>query len=342
MLRLEHISVAYGKHEALHDVSLDIEAGRTTVILGANGAGKTTLLKTIAGLVRPRPGGRILFEGRGIGPEPPHPMVAAGLALVPEGRRPFGDLAVMDDVRLGASPGAARANEVRQLEKQLALFPLLAQRRNQLAKTMSGGEQQMLAIARALMSEPKILLLDEPSLGLGPRLVKDLFATLRSITQLGQSVVLVEQNVHQSLRLAHRVYVLENGRMVRSGSASEMQEDAAIQQAYLGLSDRRPPPPAVVPVRHHPGGFVNPFSRTVSPARRPSAPDQQQVMAAQVATGSGFFHPYARSVSAQPSGPAPAAQSVATTDPTRPAAARTESIPTSGGFVNPSARTLKQ
>ena len=240
MLRLEHISVAYGKHEALHDVTLDVESGRTTVILGANGAGKTTLLKTIAGLVRPQPGGRILFEGRAIENEPPHRIVAAGIALVPEGRRLFGDMTVIENLRMGAYTPHARANEGRQLEKQLALFPRLAERRNQLAKTMSGGEQQMLAIARALMSEPKILLLDEPSLGLGPRLVKDLFATLRTITQRGQSVVLVEQNVHQSLRLADRVYVLENGRIVRSGLASEIQKDAAIQQAYLGLSDKRP------------------------------------------------------------------------------------------------------
>jgi branched-chain amino acid transport system ATP-binding protein len=342
MLRLEHISVAYGKHEALHDVTLDIESGRTTVILGANGAGKTTLLKTIAGLVRPRPGGRILFEGRPIEAESPHRMVAAGIALVPEGRRLFGDMTVMDNLRMGAYARHARANEARQLEKQLALFPLLAQRRNQLAKTMSGGEQQMLAIARALMSEPKVLLLDEPSLGLGPRLVKDLFATLRSITQLGQSVVLVEQNVHQSLRLAHRVHVLENGHIVRSGSAGEIAQDAAIQQAYLGLSDKRPVVAAAAPTRHHPGGFVNPFSRTVSPARSPSAQDQEQAMAAQIATGSGFFHPYARSVSPQPSGPVPAAQSVATADPARPPATRTESIPTSGGFVNPHARAPKQ
>ena len=169
--------------------------------------------------MRPQPGGRILFEGRPIEHEPPHRIVAAGIALVPEGRRLFGDMTVIDNLRMGAYTPHARANEARQLEKQLALFPRLAERRNQLAKTMSGGEQQMLAIARALMSEPKILLLDEPSLGLGPRLVKDLFATLRTHHQRGQSVVLVEQNVHQSLRLADRVYVLENGRIVRSGPA---------------------------------------------------------------------------------------------------------------------------
>jgi len=342
MLRLEHISVAYGKHEALHDVTLDIESGRTTVILGANGAGKTTLLKTIAGLARPHPGGRILFEGRAIENEPPHRMVAAGIALVPEGRRLFGDMTVIENLRMGAYTPHARANEGRQLEKQLALFPLLAQRRNQLAKTMSGGEQQMLAIARALMSEPKILLLDEPSLGLGPRLVKDLFATLRTITQRGQSVVLVEQNVHQSLRLAHRVYVLENGRIVRSGLASEIQKDAGIQQAYLGLSDKGPIAPPIEPVRDYPGGFVNPFSRTVSPARSSIVEDQEQAMAGQVAsmTGNGFFHPYARSVPAQPATPMPAQPAADTAS--APAAARTESIPTSGGFVNPNARPAKQ
>ena len=342
MLRLEHISVAYGKHEALHDVTLDIEAGQTTVILGANGAGKTTLLKTIAGLVRPRPGGRILFEGRGIENEQPHQMVAAGIALVPEGRRLFGDMTVIENLRMGAYTRHARANEGHQLEKQLALFPRLAQRRGQLAKTMSGGEQQMLAIARALMSEPKILLLDEPSLGLGPRLVKDLFATLRTVTQRGQSVVLVEQNVHQSLRLAHRVYVLENGRIVRSGLASEIQKDAGIQQAYLGLSDKGPVAAPIEPVRDYPGGFVNPFSRTVSPARSSNAKDQEQAMAGQVAsmTGSGFFHPYARSVPTQPATPMPAQP--AADSASAPAAARTESIPTSGGFVNPNARPAKQ
>jgi len=344
MLRLEHISVTYGKHEALHDVTLDVEAGRTTVILGANGAGKSTLLKTIAGLVQPRPGGRILFEGRGIENAPPHKMVAAGIALVPEGRRLFGDMTVIDNLRMGAYTPHARANAARQLETQLALFPRLAQRRSQLARTMSGGEQQMLAIARALMSEPKVLLLDEPSLGLGPRLVKDLFAILRTITEAGQSVVLVEQNVHQSLRLAHRVYVLENGRIVRSGTAAEIKQDTAIQEAYLGLSGSRPADAAVVPVRHTPGGFVNPFSRTVAPARRSSAQDQEQAMAAQLesTSGSGFFHPYARSVQAQASTgtPSPAAAAVPHS-PSQPAV-RKEAIPTSGGFVNPNARPAKQ
>jgi ABC-type branched-subunit amino acid transport system ATPase component len=235
MLRLEHISVAYGKHEALHDVSLEAAAGKTTVILGANGAGKTTLLKTVAGLVRAQPGGRILFENEPIEGMAAHRIVAHGIALVPEGRRLFADMTVIDNLRLGAYTLADTAEEDRQLERMLTLFPRLAERREQLARTMSGGEQQMLAIGRALMSEPKILLLDEPSLGLSPRLVRDLFATLRKITEGGQAVVLVEQNVHQSLRLADVVHVLENGRIVRSGTAAEIEQDKVLQQAYLGL-----------------------------------------------------------------------------------------------------------
>ena len=162
MLRLEHISVAYGKHQALHDVTVDIAPSRATAILGANGAGKSTLLKTVAGLVRPQPGGRILFHDRSIEQEAPHRIVAAGIALVPEGRRLFGEMSVIDNLRIGAYPERARAGESERLKRQLTLFPRLAERRQQLAKTMSGGEQQMLAIARALMSEPKILLPTSP------------------------------------------------------------------------------------------------------------------------------------------------------------------------------------
>jgi branched-chain amino acid transport system ATP-binding protein len=345
MLRLEHISVAYGKHEALHDVTLDVEAGRTTVILGANGAGKTTLLKTIAGLVRPRPGGRILFEGRAIEHEPPHSLVAAGIALVPEGRRLFGDMSVIDNLRMGAYVPHARIKERYQIDKQLAQFPRLAQRRNQLAKTMSGGEQQMLAIARALMSEPKVLLLDEPSLGLGPALVKDLFATLRNITAQGQSVVLVEQNVHQSLRLAHRVFVLENGRVVRSGLASEIRADSAIQRAYLGLPEKHPDrAAAVAPIRHHAGGFVNPFSRTVAPDPNSLAEHQEQAMAGPLDSTSsgGFYHPNARSVPAHAGTPSPQSLQTVAVDATSRPPVRKESLPTTGGFVNPQARSAKQ
>ena len=235
MLRFEGVSVAYGKHEALREVTLDVAAGETTVILGTNGAGKTTMLNTIVGLVRPVPGGRIRFEGRPIETEPTHRIVEAGVALVPEGRRLFGEMTVVENLALGAYTRRSPAGHREAMDRQLALFPALAARRSQLARTLSGGEQQMLAIARALMGDPKLLLLDEPSLGLSPRLTKELFATLRAITRSGQSVLLVEQNVHHSLRLADRVYVLENGRIVRSGTPAELQQDRAIQQAYLGL-----------------------------------------------------------------------------------------------------------
>jgi branched-chain amino acid transport system ATP-binding protein len=334
--------VAYGKHEALHGVSLDVPAARTTVILGANGAGKTTLLKTIAGLVQAKPGGRILFGDRAIENEPPHRIVSAGIALVPDGRRLFGDMTVIDNLRLGSYPEHARAHEARQLEKQLAIFPRLAERRDQLAKTMSGGEQQMLAIARALMSEPKILLLDEPSLGLSPRLIKELFATLRAITQGGQAVVLVEQNAHQSLRLADFVYVLENGRIHSSGTAAEIQKDAAIARAYLGLK-ATPETPAAAPAHTAPqpgaaGGFVNPFARNIGPARddmrRTPAGGADLTQRGQ--TMGGFYNPYARAVSydfapkkAEPAAPAETA-------------AHHERIDVSGGFSNPYARSVEK
>jgi ABC-type branched-subunit amino acid transport system ATPase component len=345
MLRIERISVAYGKHVALHDVTLDVPAGRTTVILGANGAGKTTLLKTIAGLLRPQPGGRIVFEGRSIERDPPHAMVAAGIALVPEGRRLFGDMTVIDNLRMGAYTQHARADEVRRLEAQFALFPRLAERRQQLARTMSGGEQQMLAVARALMSEPKLLLLDEPSLGLSPRLVKDLFSILRAIGRGGQSVVLVEQNVRQSLRLADHVYVLENGRIERSGSVSEIEKDAAIQKAYLGLSaEQRPAQPAAAARSEHqsPGGFINPFARSVA-ARKPNGLDQEQPMANQLdgSGGSGFFHPFARTVTPRQATPSRPVEAPPTPPPVQLAPVPVERIPTSGGFVNPQARALK-
>ena len=333
MLRLEHISVAYGKHEALHDVTLDAEAGRTTVILGANGAGKTTLLKTIAGLVRPRPGGKILFEGRQIEQIPPHKIVAAGIALVPEGRRLFGEMTVVENLRLGAYTEHARGDEAAQLERMLELFPRLAERRSQLAKTMSGGEQQMLAIGRALMSEPKILLLDEPSLGLSPRLVKDLFSVLRTITRGGQAVVLVEQNVHQSLRLADRVHVLENGRIVRSGSAAEIEEDKVIQQAYLGLESERPMAVQVDTMATS-GGFYNPTARSVTarPAAAKKSEAQMDRAGSFNGSGGGFVNPYARSVSATVKvAPAPDAERQA---PAR----RPEVAKDTGGFVNPAVR----
>jgi branched-chain amino acid transport system ATP-binding protein len=357
MLRLENVTVAYGKHEALHGVSLDVKAGRTTVILGANGAGKTTLLNTVAGLVRARPGGRILFEGRPIEADPPHRMVASGIALVPEGRRLFGQMTVMDNLRMGAYARHARAGEEGRLAGVLAMFPRLAERRGQLANTMSGGEQQMVAIARALMSGPKLLLLDEPSLGLGPLLVKDLFAALHKIKAHGQSLILVEQSVRQSLRLADYVYVLENGRIVRGGGPAEIEGDEAIQKAYLGLAGKRPlvslaaPPPAEathaigrVPTV---GGFQHPRARNVAAVPRvdsgakPARHEKEQAMTAQSmyfahAGGGGFFHPFARTVGSKPPGPVPAVPAPAAAVQPAPAVRR-EKLPTSGGFVNPQA-----
>jgi len=344
MLRLENVSVAYGKHEALHGVSIEVPASRTTVILGANGAGKTTLLKTIAGLVRAKPGSRILFEDRPIENEPPHRIVSAGIALVPEGRRLFGEMTVIDNLKLGSYPERARADEARQLERQLATFPRLAERRNQLAKTMSGGEQQMLAIARALMSEPKILLLDEPSLGLSPRLIKELFATLRTITQGGQAVVLVEQNAHQSLQLADIVYVLENGRIHSSGTAAEIQKDAAIARAYLGLKAEPETASAGAAPAHHPaqplaaGGFVNPFARTIAPTRDDlrHSPEGDADLTQRGQTMGGFYNPYARAVSYDfaPKKPEHA--------PAETAAAHPERIDAAGGFSNPYARSVEK
>jgi branched-chain amino acid transport system ATP-binding protein len=235
MLRLENVTVAYGKHEALHGVSLDVKAGRTTVILGANGAGKTTLLNTVAGLVRARPGGRILFEGRPIEADPPHRMVASGIALVPEGRRLFGQMTVMDNLRMGAYARHARAGEEGRLAGVLAMFPRLAERRGQLANTMSGGEQQMVAIARALMSGPKLLLLDEPSAGLAPVVVQSIFELVRRICKEGYTVLIVEQNIRQVLQVAHRAYLLETGRIRLAGTSAELMQSELIKKAYLGL-----------------------------------------------------------------------------------------------------------
>jgi len=235
MLEVESLSVAYGKHEALRNVALRVDAGRTVVILGANGAGKTTLLNAIAGMIPAQPGARIVVDGAAIQQEPAHRIVERGVALVPEGRRLFGEMSVLENLRLGAYAERARQDEAAALARMLALFPRLGERRHQLARTMSGGEQQMLAIARALMSAPRLLLLDEPSLGLSPRLAKELFATLRQLAQDGQSILLVEQAAHLSLGLADWVYVLENGRIAKSGTPDDIRNDDSLRKSYLGL-----------------------------------------------------------------------------------------------------------
>jgi len=234
MLECRNLSVFYGQHRALDDVGIHAAPGEIVVILGANGAGKSTLLQTIAGLVPATEAGEILLEGRSIKDLAPHLIVEAGLALVPEGRRIFGDLTVHENLVLGAYAIRARGAERDNLERVLALFPRLAERRRQLARTMSGGEQQMIAIGRAMMSAPSILMLDEPSLGLSPILSGELFRALVEIRRTGAGILLVEQNARQGLAIADRGYLLESGRIVGEGSAVSLAEDPAVQKAYLG------------------------------------------------------------------------------------------------------------
>ena len=235
MLDVSALSVAYGGHEALHDVSLSVGAGATVTILGANGAGKTTLLNAVSGLLRPRPGARITLDGENILGVAPHTLVERGISLVPEGRRIFGTLSVRENLMLGAFAKRARENSDRNLARVFQLFPRLAERRSQVARTMSGGEQQMLAIARAMMAEPRFLLLDEPSIGLSPILSKELFATLKSIAAGDVSILLVEQNARRSLRIADRAYLLENGNIVGQGDAETLRHDKRVAESYLGL-----------------------------------------------------------------------------------------------------------
>ncbi len=235
MLDVAALSVAYGGHEALHDVSLTVGEGETVTILGANGAGKTTLLNALSGLLRPKPGARIALSGENILGVAPHVLVERGISLVPEGRRIFGALSVRENLMLGAFAKRARQNSEHNLARVLELFPRLAERRNQTAKTMSGGEQQMLAIARAMMAEPRFLLLDEPSIGLSPILCKELFATLKSIAEGDVSILLVEQNARRSLRIADRAYLLENGTIVGQGDAETLRHDKRVAESYLGL-----------------------------------------------------------------------------------------------------------
>ena len=236
MLEVRNISVSYGKHEALHQVSLQVRPGELVVMLGANGAGKSSLLKALGGMVTPQAGASASAQlaGQELMQLPQHAIVQAGLALVPEGRGVFGDLSVKENLLLGAQPRRARANEASNLEQVFALFPKLRDRLAQTVRTMSGGEQQMVAVGRALISQPDILLLDEPSLGLSPLMCKELFAALARIKTLGMGVLLVEQNARQSLAIADRGYLLETGRIVGEGSATELSNSPAVRRAYLG------------------------------------------------------------------------------------------------------------
>lgn len=233
LLEVENLHVRYGNVEALHGVNLSVRQGEIVTLLGANGAGKTTTLSAISGLLRPA-AGEIRFEGRPIHKTPAHHLVSMGIAQAPEGRRIFGTLTVQENLNLGAFAQTDRARITKTLRWIHELFPVLAQRREQLAGTLSGGEQQMLAIGRALMAQPRILLLDEPSLGLAPLLVKAIFQTLWEINEAGVTIVLVEQNARAALKLAHRGYVMEVGRIVLEDRAEALLANPEVRDAYLG------------------------------------------------------------------------------------------------------------
>jgi len=234
MLDVRDIDVFYGLVPALHEVRLEVAAGETVCLLGPNGAGKTTTVKSIIGLLKPH-AGTIRWDGANITGLPPHVTVGLGLALAPEGRLLFPDMSVEENLELGASPARARPEKRQTQEWVYTLFPRLRARRRQAAGTMSGGEQQMLAIGRALMARPRLLILDEPSLGLSPLLVQELFRVLGTLNQQGMSILVVEQNVVQALRISQRAYVLESGKIVLHGSSEELRSSDTIRKSYLGL-----------------------------------------------------------------------------------------------------------
>jgi branched-chain amino acid transport system ATP-binding protein len=235
MLSVANLDLFYGDAQALDDVSLDVSAGEVVAIVGANGAGKTSLIRTIFGMHRPNRG-QITFEGHAIAGEPSHRICNLGIGQVAEGRQVFPTMTVGENLEMGAVVPRARAGAATALERVLTLFPRLKERRRQRAGTLSGGEQQMLAIARCLMGQPRLMMLDEPSLGLAPVVVDDVFAVIRDLNRReGLTIVLVEQNVVQSLALAHRAYVLENGRIVISGSGEALLADDRVRRAYIGL-----------------------------------------------------------------------------------------------------------
>ena len=237
MLEVRDLQVAYGAAPALWGVSFELRGRELRCIVGPNGAGKTTLINTLAGVLRATPGsgGRIAFEGRDITVLPAHRFCEAGIAIVPEGRRLFGSMSVLENLEVGSVLPAAKARRAESLAMVLALFPALREKLGQLAAELSGGQQQMVAIGRALMARPRLLLLDEPSLGLSPLIVTELFAALQRVHREGTAVLLVEQNVATALRVADRVYVLEEGRMIAEGTPDALMQRDEIRLAYLGV-----------------------------------------------------------------------------------------------------------
>jgi branched-chain amino acid transport system ATP-binding protein len=280
MLEVSGLSVRYGKHQALDGVSLRVKPGEIVVILGANGAGKSTLLKAISGVCEGRVEGTVTMNGEVVSGLAAHKVVERGIALVPEGRGIFGDLTVRENLTLGANPARARDEAQAGYDRLVRLFPKLADRAGQVARTMSGGEQQMVAIGRAMMSNPVILMLDEPSLGLSPLLSKELFQTLKAVRAAGLGILLVEQNAKLSLGIADRGYLLENGRILREDRADVLIRDPAVQAAYLGGASGHAAPPAArpatapaTPEAHPAADLPPPVTIRARPPRSVSASD---------------------------------------------------------------------
>jgi branched-chain amino acid transport system ATP-binding protein len=234
LLEITDVDAYYGNIQALKGISLTVDEGEIVSLIGGNGAGKTTTLRAICGLMKPR-NGTVTFRGEDLRPYKAHELVAKGIAMVPEGRGVFSKLSVTENLELGAYHRQDKDGIIQDIDSAFKLFPRLGERRSQLAGTMSGGEQQMLAMARALMAQPTVLLMDEPSMGLAPVLVETIFDTIEKINREGTTVLLVEQNAHMALQIAHRGYVLQTGEIVLSDTAAMLQKDPTVQKAYLGI-----------------------------------------------------------------------------------------------------------
>jgi branched-chain amino acid transport system ATP-binding protein len=234
LLEVSNLAVAYGDVQAIWDVSLSVDGGEIVVLIGSNGAGKTTLMRTISGLQRPM-SGSIIYDGAPLHTLPPHEIVGRGIVLVPEGRKLFGGMSVIENLEMGAYTQRARRERANTLRRVFEVFPVLAERRIQRANTLSGGQQQMLAIGRAMMGLPRLLMLDEPSLGLAPLLVQHIFEIVREINRQGVTVLLVEQNARAALELADRAYIIEQGRVVGSGTGNTLLHDDSVRRSYLGI-----------------------------------------------------------------------------------------------------------
>ena len=233
LLKITDLQVSYGGIDALAGISFDVEEGEIVTLIGANGAGKSTTLRTISGLVKAK-AGRIVYDGRDITSMNPQKIVAEGVAMVPEGRRVFDNLTVKENLMIGAYLRRDKESINEDIEHIYTLFPRLHEREWQLAGTLSGGEQQMLAVGRAIMTQPRILMMDEPSLGLAPLVVKEIFSIIRTLNETGMTILLIEQNANAALRCAHRAYVMETGRITMSGPSADLLADRRVQDAYLG------------------------------------------------------------------------------------------------------------